>query len=335
MEWLTGIRNQIKALSKYYIIVAAVFLLCIGAFIPIYVYETHTTPIEYTFSVPKGQSTFATLKLLHANKVLPHSYLVIIGTVLTQGRIKIMAGDYFIPQNSTVPEIMHQLARGQVIQYKLTFAEGLTTHEIVTKIMDTPYLTGEITSTPKEGDLFPSTYHVTSPYNKQALINTLQTKMQEVASAVFQTNTNPFIHSVHELIVLASIIEKEAANHSEMARISGVFVNRLNLKMRLQSDPTTAYGITQGKIKLPRPLTRQDLRHESEHNTYHIAGLPVGPICCPGLAALKAAAHPQKTPELYFILEESGKSHIFSVTYKDHLNHIARIKRKKLLDSKS
>lgn len=334
MEWLTKIKRfNFQKFAVYTLLTFALVCAILVASI-IYIYETYSAQNSTTVVIPKGQGTLQTLRQLHNQNVLPHPYVVITGTLLTQGRIRVLAGHYNIEENSPPSEIMLRLALGDVLQHKITFAEGLTAHDILTKINTTQNLTGPNEITAEEGTLFPSTYHIPSHYNKKQLVKTLKQTMSSIANDVFLTNKNPFIHSVHDLITLASIIEKEAANHQEMPRISAVFVNRLKRRMRLQSDPTAIYGITQGKTKLNRLPTRKDLLHESKYNTYRISGLPIGPICCPGLAALKAAANPLKTNDLYFILEESGKSHLFSVTYRNHLNHVNRIQRKKRLDQR-
>ena len=130
-----------------------------------------------------------------------------------------------------------------------------------------------------------------------------------------------------DLIIFASILEREAATPQELSKIAGVFINRLKKGMRLQSDPTVIYGMTLGKSSLGRLLTRQDLKVDSPYNTYTRAGLPAGAICCPGLAALEAAVHPEETNELFFVLDTDEKQHRFSITYKEHLEHIRRIRK--------
>jgi UPF0755 protein len=134
-----------------------------------------------------------------------------------------------------------------------------------------------------------------------------------------------------DVLTLASIVEKEAFFDDEKPHIAGVFINRLKKGMKLQADPTTIYGITLGKSKLGRMLTRKDLLIKSEYNTYHIHGLPPTPIACPGIKSIAAVVHPLKTNDLYFVVDGTGR-HKFSHDFKIHNNNIQEYhnKRKKL-----
>jgi UPF0755 protein len=131
------------------------------------------------------------------------------------------------------------------------------------------------------------------------------------------------IKDINEFITLASIVEKETAIASERTRVAGVFINRLNKKMRLQSDPTIIYGIVGGKGSLGRSLTRADVDGPTPYNTYTITGLPPGPIANPGRASLEAVGNPSRTNELYFVADGTG-GHVFAETYEQHLKNVAR-----------
>ena len=127
-------------------------------------------------------------------------------------------------------------------------------------------------------------------------------------------------------LALASIIEKETAIKSERGRIAGVFMNRLRLKMPLQSDPTVIYALTLGKKSLDRPLSRADLSVVSDYNTYRVIGIPPGPIACPGKESLKAVLNPESSEALYFVANGSG-GHTFSQTLDQHNRHVASWRR--------
>jgi UPF0755 protein len=131
------------------------------------------------------------------------------------------------------------------------------------------------------------------------------------------------IKTPHELITLASIVEKETAKADERTRVAAVFINRLNRRMRLQSDPTIIYGMVGGKGALGRALTRDDVDRPTPYNTYVIDGLPPGPIANPGRASLEAVANPSRTKELYFVADGSG-GHVFASSYDQHLKNVAR-----------
>jgi UPF0755 protein len=128
-----------------------------------------------------------------------------------------------------------------------------------------------------------------------------------------------------ELLTLASIIEKETGRPDERTRVAAVFVNRLNKKMRLQSDPTIVYGLSGGKGSLGRPIQKNEIEQPTPYNTYVIDGLPPGPIANPGRASLEAAANPARTKEIYFVADGSG-GHVFSDNYEQHQKNVARLR---------
>jgi UPF0755 protein len=131
------------------------------------------------------------------------------------------------------------------------------------------------------------------------------------------------IKTVEEFITLASIVEKETGKADERTRVAAVFVNRINRRMRLQSDPTIIYGLVGGKGSLGRPLTRDDVERPTPYNTYTVDRLPPGPIANPGRASLEAVANPSRTKELYFVADGTG-GHVFAATYDQHLKNVGR-----------
>jgi UPF0755 protein len=153
----------------------------------------------------------------------------------------------------------------------------------------------------------------------------MQQKMNAVASEYFRENKNPHLKNIQDLIILASIIEKEAITISEMSRVSAVYKNRLDKKMKLQSCPTVIYAKTMGKKHSIQSVSYKDLEIMSEYNTYQYAGLPKGPISCPGKASMQAAANPIESKELYFVSD--GSRHFFSNTHNEHLAQIRRIRK--------
>jgi UPF0755 protein len=133
------------------------------------------------------------------------------------------------------------------------------------------------------------------------------------------------IQTPEQLVVLASIIEKETGRADERNRVAAVFINRLKQKMRLQSDPTIIYGLVGGKGTLGRPIMRSEIEQPTPYNTYVIVGLPPGPIANPGRAAIEAAANPSRTRELYFVADGSG-AHAFAENYEQHQRNVARLR---------
>ena len=327
------ILNSLKQSSslkwRSFYILPLVLIVCTFLFALISLVHIFTSPynfIEKEINIPKQARTWDTLNKLYHEGILPHPIITISGALFINGSPKIMAGDYVFKAGASPQEMMTMLHKGWVLAHRLTFPEGWTVHEILTEINNDQRLSGTISGTLSEGSIFPSTYYIHRNQDRNKLIQTMTKTMDKVTHELMQSNKNPFIKTSKDLIVFASMLEREAANPDELSKISGVFINRLNKGMRLQSDPTVIYGMTLGKSSLGRPVNRQDLKVDSDYNTYTRSGLPKGPICCPGLAALEAAAHPATTNELYFVLEHDGKAHRFSITYKEHLEHIRRIR---------
>lgn len=282
--------------------------------------------VEKEIDIPKHARTWDTLTRLYNEGILPHPIITISGALFINGSPKIIAGNYVFKAGASPQEMMTMLKKGWVLAHRLTFPEGWTIHEILTEINNDTRLSGTLAKTLPEGSIFPSTYYIHRNQDRNQLIQVMTETMDKVTAELMQSNNNPFIKTSKDLIIFASMLEREAANPDELPKIAGVFINRLKKGMRLQSDPTVIYGITLGKSSLGRPINRQDLKVDSDYNTYTRSGLPKGPICCPGLAALEASAHPAATHELYFVLEHDGKAHRFSITYKEHLEHIRRIR---------
>jgi len=207
---------------------------------------------------------------------------------------------------------------------RFTVPEGLTSAQITGLLRDEPAFTGEIKSEPAEGSLLPETYHYSWGDNRADLLKRMQTAMQSALKAAWDKRalTLP-LQTPQQALVLASIIEKETSVPQERGRIAGVFVNRLLSNMRLQSDPTVIYALTQGAGTLGRPLTRADWKFESPYNTYVIDGLPTAPIGNPGKASIEAAVNPERHDFIYFVADGSG-GHAFAKTLAEHNRNVAR-----------
>jgi UPF0755 protein len=158
------------------------------------------------------------------------------------------------------------------------------------------------------------------------MIRRMQQEQRRVVLEVWERrNPDLPLRTPEQLITLASIIEKETGKPEERTRVAAVFVNRLQKKMKLQSDPTIIYGLVGGKGSLGRPIMRSEIEHNSPYNTYVIEGLPPGPIANPGRASIEAAANPARTKELYFVADGSG-GHAFAESYDAHQRNVARLR---------
>lgn len=235
-------------------------------------------------------------------------------------------GKYVFKPRMHIVDVIDRLKTPRV--YKVTIPEGLTVAEIARLLNEQSFLTGGIFQLPPEGMLLPETYVVRYGEKREAVVKRLETAMKTTLknlwnnSAQSKARTEEYgIKTELELLTLASIVEKETGVAPERAHIAGVFLNRLAKKMRLQSDPTVSYAITNGKRPLGRLLTRSDLSIASPINTYTNAGLPPQPIACPGKAALMATLAPDDTNNLYFVADGTG-GHRFSETLDGHNTNV-------------
>jgi UPF0755 protein len=234
------------------------------------------------------------------------------------------AGEYSFPAAASMRQVMEILKRGETVVRRLTIPEGLTSQEIVALIASAEGLTGDPGPAPEEGSLLPETYHYSWADERGMLIERMATAQQELLRELWANrDPNMPLASPEEALVLASIVEKETAVDGERALVASVFINRLKRGMRLQSDPTVVYGLTQGQAPLGRALTRKDLDIPSAYNTYLIEGLPPGPIANAGRAALQAVFNPATTGYLYFVADGSG-GHAFARTLDEHNRNVAK-----------
>jgi len=232
------------------------------------------------------------------------------------------AGEYAIPAKASPFKIATVLHEGKSIVRMFTAVEGLTSAEIVVALNENPALTGAIDRIPDEGALLPETYRYTYGDSRMSMISRMQKAMQEKISALWNTRKEGLpLASPQEAIVLASIIEKETGKTEERPRIAGVFYNRLRQNMRLQSDPTVIYALTNGMRPLNRALTHDDLLVASPINTYLRDGLPPQPICNPGSAAIEAALRPERHSFLYFVADGMN-GHAFSSDLATHNKNV-------------
>lgn len=245
------------------------------------------------------------------------------GTGTTSGsaagdRTSLKAGEYEFPKAASVRQVLDTIISGRSILQKITIPEGLTSQQIADRLRAEPGLAGEITSVPPEGMLLPDTYRFSRGANRQEILDRMRAEQAKVLMALWEARDPSLpLKTPEEALTLASIVEKETGRADERPRVAAVFVNRLRKGMRLQSDPTIIYGIVGGQGPLGRPITRADIDGKTPYNTYQIDGLPPGPICNPGRAAIAATLNPPATQDLYFVADGTG-GHVFTSTLKDH-----------------
>lgn len=248
------------------------------------------------------------------------------------------AGEYELSASMTPQEILDKMVRGEMIQRRATIKEGMTIREISgvlenARIVEARLLLQEafnmqvaqeegITAPSLEGYLFPETYNFRRNTPARKVISAMYEEFKKRWQPEWSQRAEILGMSTHEIVTLASIIEKESGNFDEQPVISSVFHNRLRKGMRLQADPTVIYGIKDFNGN----ITKLDLVTETPYNTYVIPGLPPGPISNPGSSALKAALYPADTQFLYFVGNGAGR-HIFSESLDQHNDAVNRYQR--------
>ncbi|MBB3235230.1 endolytic transglycosylase MltG [Phyllobacterium endophyticum] len=241
-----------------------------------------------------------------------------------QGDMK--AGEYEIKAHASMREIMDLLRSGKSVLRSLTIPEGLTVEQIFQRVREDEVLVGDLPAVmPREGSLFANTMRFSRGTTREELIKKMQADQKKLVEDIWaRRDPNIPLKTVEEFVTLASIVEKETGKADERPRVAAVFINRLNKRMRLQSDPTIIYGLFGGKGKpSDRPILKSDLEKPTPYNTYTINGLPPGPIANPGRDALEAVAHPSQTRDLYFVADGSG-GHVFAETLEEHNENVRR-----------
>ncbi|HMQ41994.1 MAG TPA: endolytic transglycosylase MltG [Paracoccus sp. (in: a-proteobacteria)] len=207
---------------------------------------------------------------------------------------------------------------------RIAVAEGVTSWQVVEGLKRADFLSGDVSEVPAEGTLAPDSYDVAKGASRSELLDQMEARQTRILDAAWEAR--PFglpYENPEEALIMASIVEKETGVPDERATVASVFVNRLEQGMRLETDPTVIYGVTEGKGVLERGLRRSELDRKTDWNTYQIDGLPKTPIANPGRAAIEAALNPADTEYVFFVADGSG-GHQFSRTLEEHNAAVAR-----------
>lgn len=306
-----------------------------------------TTPMnvsegEQRVTVSPGMSLNAVSRSLQQQELIDNYRLFVWMARLEGKASRLQAGEYRVAPSMTPPQLLQQMIEGKVLQYSMTIVEGITFRELMQQLNDTSYLSHQLIGLDEktimakighpdehpEGRFLPETYHFPRGLSDVEFLRRAYRAMQERLEHEWQDREEGLpLKTPYEALVLASIVEKETGQVSERQAIAGVFVRRLEKRMRLQTDPTVIYGLG---IDYDGNLRRRDLLSDTPYNTYTRHGLPPTPIAMPGRDAIHAALHPDDSDKLYFVARGDG-SHHFSATLEEHNRAVTeyQLKRRK------
>lgn len=288
-------------------------------------------PLDQTtdFMVRDGAALNQIAAGLERQGIITNQRIFSIGAKGVLGADTLKAGEYEIKAQSSMLEIVELMQSGKSILHSFTVPEGQTVQQVFDRLKSDEMLVGDLPAQmPAEGALLPETYKFSRGTTRLEIIEQMAKAQTRVLEQVWARRAPDLpIESPEELVILASIVEKETARADERPRVAGVFINRLNQGIRLQSDPTIIYGLFGGAGKpSDRPIYKSDIDKPTAYNTYVINGLPPTPIANPGREAMEAVANPSRTKDLYFVADGTG-GHAFAETLNDHNNNVARWRR--------
>jgi UPF0755 protein len=282
---------------------------------------------DKTVVIPLRAGTFDIADVLQREGVIDINRWAFFGAALAlKARLELKPGEYAFQKNASLRDVIGTIVEGKVVQHSVTIAEGLTSEQIVSRLTDNDIFSGVIREVPREGTLLPETYKFPRGTSREQVIQRMQGAQKRLVAEIWEHRSPDVpLKSPEQLVTLASIVEKETGKADERSRVAAVFVNRLQKKMKLQSDPTIIYGLVGGKGTLGRPIKRSEISQPSPYNTYTIDGLPPGPIANPGRASLEAAANPARTRDLFFVADGTG-GHAFSESLDAHQKNVAKLR---------
>ncbi len=327
--------------KKYILILSASAIILITLFIAIFCYIKYFDVVkrDIIIDIPDNSSARKICRILKDNSVVP-SECVIIFLIKISGSDKTLKyGRYKFYQGMSYFEVFDVIRSGKIIEIKVTIPEGFNIYDIGERLEELGIVTSKnkfidfCTDKDKvkdyinngvslEGYLFPDTYNFYPNEPISRIVSKMNRNFNDKVLPLFDNVTTIF---VNDAVILASIVQKETSDINEMPLVSSVFFNRINLKMKLQSDPTVIYGLWPN---INKPLLRSDLNADTPYNTYKIDGLPPTPICNPGIEAIKAVLLPANKDFLYFVADNEG-GHIFSKKYSQHLINVKKSRRER------
>ncbi|WP_341206449.1 endolytic transglycosylase MltG [uncultured Psychrosphaera sp.] len=325
--------HTFKFTNKTILSVIILFIVCMTAILFGVLRVSYTQPINLDspklIQLKKGDSLYTV-----CNRLIEHDYINDCLGVKVFSKInpvvgKVKTGVYALTPGLALNQFVANLNEGKEQQFSFTLLEGDNIYQVLDKLKHATFLVNDIktmplpqlsqklllTSDTPEGWLYPDTYYYSAYTDASALLLRAVNKQQEILAKLWQQKQAGLpISTPYEALILASIVEKESAVAAEREIIASVFHNRLNKKMRLQTDPTVIYGVWD---EYKGDITRKHLKQTTPYNTYRINGLPPTPIANPSKASIEAVLHPASTEYYYFVASGNG-GHVFNKTLADH-----------------
>lgn len=284
---------------------------------------------EVEFTIESGEGLASVANRLERDGLIVDKRILRVQARLDDVENEIKAGSYVVPGHASVAEILEQFVDGDVIEYRLTIPEGLTTAQILRRIEAATDLTGDLPDHEfAEGVLLPDTYAFGANTTRAQFLERMKTAQIALLEELWPTRQDNLpLSSAQDAVILASVVEKETATADERPIVAGLFVGRLKKGMRLESDPTIIYGVSKGeplrnRRGQRRTLYRSEIDRKTDWNTYQIDGLPKTPICNPGRDAIAAVLNPPSTDYVFFVADGKG-GHLFAETYAEHRKNVA------------
>ncbi|MDD2464511.1 MAG: endolytic transglycosylase MltG [Desulfobulbus sp.] len=328
-------------MRRFLLILLSCVVLCTAG-LGLWYHSYLTTPApgqgEIVITIPQGMGVHGIGKLLASEGLLKNDIRYLCLVYLSGNTARLKAGEYSITRGLTPPAVLQLLVDGRTLRHRLTIPEGMDVEQVAQLFSRDGWIKNErflhltrdaafisrlgVEAPSLEGYLFPETYTlVRNEADEQSVLKLMVARFQQVWEELAVPEAVNGLNR-HQLVILASIVERETGAAEERPLIARVFLNRLKRKMRLQSDPTVIYGL----LDFNGNITKADLKRETPYNTYVIPALPVGPICNPGRAALEAVVHPAESNALYFVSRNDG-THVFSTNLADHNRAVRQYQR--------
>ena len=315
-------------LVKIFIGATVTTFVVLALFFYLYINSNINTKEDFYLYVKNGDNFSNIAKTLVENSIIKNRKIFVLSSkILSKNNVKIYRGEFLIKKDSKVKDIIYTLIKNRVHYRSITFAEGLSTNSIIKILNREENLIDELDiNNFEEGVYLPDTYKYVKGDTKISVLNRMKKAMDEFIDSVWDSRiVNSQINNKYDLLKLASIVEKETGIDSERPIVASVFLNRLNKRMRLQTDPTVIYSFAFGNTDLERRIKKNDLLKKVPYNTYKNYGLTPTPICNPGRKSILAVLFPEETNYLYFVADENGSGrHKFSKDYKTHKSYVKK-----------